>query len=173
MLGDSITEWAGNWSKLLDSSKEIINQGISGNTGVDILARMDEIYFCNPDFVFIMFGINDIFQGYDIGTIFSNYQKILQKLEEKTKAQILIQSTLYIFGSSPEFKEVNKSVTRLDEKLQSYSQENAISFLNLNEFLSKDEMLRADCSVDGVHLSQFAYSLWAKTLKDTFSEIFK
>lgn len=171
MLGDSITEWAGDWSSLLGTSKKIVNEGISGNTGHDILNRLDYVYVHNPDYVFIMFGINDIFQGYEVDTVFSNYQKIINGIPKNTKAEIIIQSTLYVYGGGLEFSHINQNVDLLNQKLLDYTKKNNLTFLNLNDVLSKDGMLRADCNVDGVHLSQFAYSLWAKLLQEKFREI--
>ena len=59
-LGDSITEGSQNWNKYFNS-KNIANRGISGDTTEGVLARLDEICYYKPLAVFLLIGINDIF----------------------------------------------------------------------------------------------------------------
>ena len=46
MLGDSITEGGEDWNKYFKSNN-IVNRGISGDTTLGVLARLNEIYFYN------------------------------------------------------------------------------------------------------------------------------
>ena len=59
-LGDSITEGGGDWNNYF-GTKNIVNRGISGDTTLGVLARLSEICFYKPISLFLLIGINDIF----------------------------------------------------------------------------------------------------------------
>ena len=59
-LGDSITEAGEDWNKYFNT-QNIVNRGISGDTTEGVLARLSEIYYYKPLAVFLLIGINDIF----------------------------------------------------------------------------------------------------------------
>ena len=61
-LGDSITEGGGDWNNYFDT-KNIVNRGISGDTTLGVLARLNEICFYKPISLFLLIGINDIFNS--------------------------------------------------------------------------------------------------------------
>ena len=59
-LGDSITEAGEDWNKYFNT-QNIVNRGISGDTTEGVLARLSEICYYKPIAVFLLIGINDIF----------------------------------------------------------------------------------------------------------------
>ena len=59
-LGDSITEAGEDWNKYFNT-QNIVNRGISGDTTEGVLARLSEICYYKPLAVFLLIGINDIF----------------------------------------------------------------------------------------------------------------
>ena len=56
-LGDSITEGGGNWNNYF-GTKSVVNRGISGDTTLGVLARLNEICFYKPISLFLLIGIN-------------------------------------------------------------------------------------------------------------------
>ena len=62
-LGNSITEAGGDWNKRFVSANKIVNRGISGDITEGVLSRLDEIIHYKPIAVFILIGINDIFNA--------------------------------------------------------------------------------------------------------------
>ena len=61
-LGNSITEGGGNWNTRFDVNN-IVNRGISGDITEGILDRLEEIIYYKPIAVFLLIGINDIFNA--------------------------------------------------------------------------------------------------------------
>mgnify|MGYP006120475491 CR=1 FL=1 len=61
-LGNSITEGGGDWNARF-GVKNIVNRGISGDITEGVLDRLDEIIYYKPIAVFLLIGINDIFNA--------------------------------------------------------------------------------------------------------------
>jgi lysophospholipase L1-like esterase len=163
MLGDSITE-AASWKELL-VNYNIINRGISGDVTKGFIERLDTIYKLNPEYVFIMGGINDIGKGYGVTTIFNNYKIIIENLK-KENIKPVVQSTL--FTNIP-WK--NKQVKELNTLLEQYCKINKINFINLNEYLSKNDKIIDKYSNDGIHTNSYAYKIWRNEIDKFLKQI--
>ena len=61
-LGNSITEAGGDWNVRFGTSN-IVNRGISGDMTEGVLNRLDEIIHYKPIALFLLIGINDIFDA--------------------------------------------------------------------------------------------------------------
>lgn len=159
MLGDSIT-FGINWNELFNMN--IINRGIGSDTTEGFLSRIENIYSTNPKKVFIMGGINDLSRGVKVNQIFSNYIKIVEALKSKNIVPY-IQSTLYTNTSTRNY--LNPNVTELNTLLKEYSIKNNITYIDLNEKLSKNNSLISDYTYDGVHLNSNGYKIWKKEIE--------
>jgi hypothetical protein len=159
MLGDSITDW-GEWNELLKRD-DVINRGISGDTTEGVLKRLDGID-SGISKVFILLGVNDLGKGKSVDEIFENYKKIIFALEEK-KMQPVIQSTLYV-NPSKNKRINNKDIEALNAKLKKFALEQGLTYIDLNQKLSKNKSLRADYTYDGLHLNAAAYRAWKEYL---------
>lgn len=157
MLGDSIT-FGINWNELFNMN--IINRGISSDTTEGFLSRIENIYSTNPKKVFIMGGINDLARGVKVNQIFSNYIKIVEALKSKNIVPY-IQSTLYNNSDI----NLNVKVTELNNLLKEYAIKNNITYIDLNEKLSKNDLLIADYTYDSVHLNSNGYKIWKKEIE--------
>lgn len=161
MLGNSLT-FRVDWKKLLNR-QDVANRGINGNTLRDMLGRLERIIALKPDICLIMGGINDISRGRPVYEIFDDYTTVVETLSEQDIHPV-IQSTLYITGSLVESVDINRQVRRLNQKLKEYAEKNAIPFVNLNQTMSNSRGLKAEHTVDGVHLSQKGYQAWSRVL---------
>ncbi len=159
MLGDSISERA-LWGEL-SSRCDVINRGISGDTTLGVLNRLDSLN-SSLEKAFVMIGVNDIFKGKSIEYIFNNYKKIITTLKKKNITPI-IQSTLYLGNNAP--KNYNKKIKELNRLLVSYASKNKITFIDLNTKLSPHGFLSDRYSLDSVHLNAKGYSIWIKEIK--------
>jgi len=159
MLGDSITE-RGLWSELTSSSN-IINRGISGDTTLGVLNRLDML---NPNLekAYVMIGVNDLFKGRSVNYIFKNYIKIIAILKKKN-IEPIIESCLFVGSNLP--NSYNIKIKKLNLLLLKYAKKNKISFIDLNTKLSPEGYLSYKYSLDGVHLNANGYALWLKELK--------
>ena len=158
MLGDSITD-EGEWSELW--GKVVQNRGISGDTTSGVL---DRLYTISPSIeeVYIMIGVNDIMRGAKAQDVYLNYEKIVQFFQKKG-IKVNIQSTLYI-GESRK-KDFNIEVEKLNDKLKLFAKQNNIRFIDLNQILSSNKVLKADFTKDDLHLNGDAYKLWIAEIK--------
>ncbi|MFN8374197.1 MAG: GDSL-type esterase/lipase family protein [Anaerolineae bacterium] len=112
-FGDSLTHarLSGDYIALLRDrfsarGYEFINAGINGHTTYDLLKRLDQVIACQPDYVTILIGTNDIFategnrakMQYRLPYVPTleqyreNYEHILSRLQAETSARIAILS---------------------------------------------------------------------------------
>lgn len=159
ILGDSLTD-GGNWNELLDIDT-VQNRGISGDTTSGILERLDSIG-PNIEKVFIMIGVNDIMLGASIDEVYTNYLKIIKILQEKN-IKVYIQSTLYV--GELRAANFNHKIEELNKRLQNFTIENKMVFINLNPILAPNKILKKEFTFDDLHLNGTAYKLWAKEIK--------
>ena len=162
MLGDSITDEA-QWDELLNSDT-IQNRGISGDTTDGVIDRLNPIGK-NIEKVFIMIGVNDIMRGKPVDEVYLSYLKIIQFFKEKN-IKIHIQSTLYI-GESRK-ADFNPKIEELNKRLEKYTSENQITFINLNPIFAPNKILKKEFTFDDLHLNGSAYNLWATKIKKYF-----
>jgi len=160
MIGDSLTAW-GDWPILLNR-KDVANKGRAGDTTIDVLERMEEIYRLKPQMALVMIGINDIMKGREAAAVFSNYRRIIQGLLAR-HINPVIQSTLFLAGDDQR----NETIDSLNLKLRLYAREQKLPFLDLNKRLSSHNQLNASFTSDGLHLNSAGYRAWGKEIQKT------
>lgn len=161
MLGDSLTA-RGEWDVLL-YPKKIINLGHDADTTIDILDRLDLAIEVHSQNIYLMIGINDMNSYKSLDKLFENYIEILKRLEIKSTSKIFVQSILYTQMTS-----FNKKVKIINEKLNEYCNDNNLTYIDLNEKLSRDEVLLNVYTTDGLHLNMKAYIEWANKIRNYF-----
>ncbi|MDR3200303.1 MAG: GDSL-type esterase/lipase family protein [Spirochaetales bacterium] len=107
-FGDSLTEGRGAkpseaWPALLSKrvKAKVINAGISGDTTMDALERIDEVLALNPDVVVVEFGANDFLKAFNAGEdspanvmlfeIKNRLGEILEKLDDGSRKLYLVK----------------------------------------------------------------------------------
>ena len=162
MVGDSIT-YGIDWTDVFPE-KVIVNRGIKGDRTNDVYDRLDSIITTKPEKVFILIGLNDLFSSISVEEIFLNYKKIIEGLN-KHNISIYIQSTLNIGNALDEnIIKINNEINLLNSYLKDYCENNNITYIDLNEKLSKDGVLLNDITIDGVHLNSKGYLLWKEKI---------
>lgn len=167
-LGNSITE-RGDWHELIPG-KRVANRGIGGDNSFGVLARLDALIAQRPAQLFLMIGINDLGRGLPLEVIVNNYRRIVERLRSGLPGStIYLQSTLplneamlkydYLKGKNPRVKQLNEEVKQLAALY-------GLTFVNLHEVMAdaKGE-LRAEYTMDGIHLTTDAYLAWVDYLK--------
>ena len=94
MLGNSITHGA-SWPELLGRSN-VVERGIPSDVLRGYWARINDIYKLNPKIVFIMGGLNDIYNWTPVEEIYTVYIRIINDMRAR-KIIPVIQSTTYAF----------------------------------------------------------------------------
>ncbi len=160
MVGDSITA-GGRWASRFPDVT-IVNRGISGDTGLKILARMEGILATRPKTALVMFGINDIYNGVPVERILQRYDQIISILQGQ-KIKVVIQSTLACSGHVCGEK-LNK-VYALNTGLSKMAKSRRLKYVDINKGLSDRNGLRRDFSSDGIHLNKSGNATWYAMLR--------
>jgi lysophospholipase L1-like esterase len=157
-FGDSITN-GGNWRELLHRH-DIRNSGLPGLPTRNLLFAVNNtVIGYKPDTCYLMAGINDILMGVPIKKIDKNYTSIIDTLL-KHKITPIIESTLYTTTDS-----INYSVDTLNNYLIALAKTRSIRYIDINKLYSKNHLIQAKFTADGLHLKKESYTIWANALK--------
>ena len=174
MLGDSLTQFGGNWNqRLLDKDTgPYINRGIAGDDTDGIYDRLHQILPYQPATIFFLAGINDISHDLSIKEVANGIFKIVDEISHQCpNTRLYLQSLLPINEDFHQWKllegktEVIPQVNRIIHKM---ANERNISYLNLFSLFSISglHIMRPDLTIDGLHLTEKGYDVWSKKLKE-------
>lgn len=164
-LGDSLTE-AFELKKFF-GIPNIVNRGVSGDTTFQVIYRMEEIVLARPQKLFLMIGINDLFNDEDEVVLYGNIVRILETFRQRSPlTELHLQSILPVNETSLFLDEnINLMIFSLNDSLMRYCKKEKIKYLDLyGHFLNNEGQMDRKYTYDGVHLSTEGYSLWAKLI---------
>ncbi|PSB25870.1 GDSL-type esterase/lipase family protein [Stenomitos frigidus] len=165
-LGDSITD-EGEWAELLNNPA-IRNRGISSDTTIGVLDRLQDIIAPRPQKIFLMIGVNDLSNlGRSPADVVQTHKEILTQIREQSpQTNVFIQSVLPIHPSLFLGFVTNSNIQTLNEQLQRLANEFSYPYINLHaHFLGAHHQLDAQYTSDGIHLNGIAYQRWAKLIE--------
>lgn len=167
-VGNSITE-GGKWQEIIQQ-KHIINRGISGDVTYGILARLSEIVASKPRKIFLLCGVNDMKRGIPVPIIAANIERIVVQIKTQSpKTELFVQSVLPVHeGLLPNtYQNVrNEKITILNRDLMDICAKHQIRFVDLHPILTdRLGQLKAELTIDGLHLKQATYLIWVDDLK--------
>ena len=164
-LGNSITQGGGNWNHRFNHSN-IKNRGIGGDVTDGVLARLDEIIFFKPKAVFLLIGINDLWNVSPnipkFEYIGNNIIEIAKRIKQKSgKTKVYVQTILPI--KKKIFKEPIKNINLMIKKNQDI---NVFEIIDLySAFVDEQGLIKSDLTTDGVHLNEVGYQVWVDYVK--------
>ena len=178
-LGNSITEGGRDWNKKFGLNN-VINRGITGDITGGVLARLDEIHYYKPTAVFLLIGLNDIFNGdipYQEGLTTSyvaeNILRIAKEIQRHSEStEIFIQTILPI--DKKKFMEVRgfypqhsvplmSQINEINLKIYKKNKNNAFTVIDLHSaFVNERGLMNEVYSTDGVHLNEAGYQVWVE-----------
>lgn len=168
MLGNSITNncW---WNELLGlSPSEIINRGISGDTILGILARLDEVVDENPSRICLLAGVNDMLEDKEVAKeeVWNRYVQLLEAIRERMPdVDLTISSTLPLNPMTSFYPGVNEKVAYLNGQLKANAQKYSYSYVDVAPVLMDENGdLSNKHTCDGIHLLPSAYHMWKELL---------
>ena len=171
-LGNSITAGGNDWSERL-SIPNIKNRGIGGDTTDGVIARLDEIIYFKPKAVFLLIGINDLWNNpqtdSSIKRIGNNIHKIAINISQKSPKTIIYVQTVL-----PVKKEIYKNqIISLNQIIKNNaSNSKSYSVIDLYSIFVNDSGLIIDeLSYDGVHLNEKGYDHWVKFIKPIVDQL--
>lgn len=161
MFGNSLTSH-GNWTRELNRN-DVRNAGTAGYNTYNLLQAVDKhVIRHKPKICFVEGGINDLGLGVPVEDIAKNFRLIVDKLQ-KNNIEPVLQSTLYVhYPWKITNKTTNAQVDSLNNFLSNLAIEKNINFLDLNIRLTENGLLKKEYHVDGLHLNEKAYKIWAE-----------
>lgn len=178
MLGNSLTEFAGDWNKLL-AARRVRNRGIAGDDAMGIFHRLVQILPGNPKAIFLMVGINDLSHDLSAAQVFELCRKVIDKIRaESPQTKLYVQSLLPInesFGRWKTLEGKTDEVAKLTRMIRRYCEANHITYINLFRYFNRHgtNEMRPELTSDGLHLSPLGYKIWAFHLKKYLRELAK
>lgn len=142
---------------------------MSGNLTDHVIYRLEEIISAKPVKVFLLIGINDVYQGYKTVQIISNIEKIMLEFLQKTPdTRLLVQSILPVNTQKLLIeKSINTQIYQINLRLKTLCENNKVTFIDLYpDFLNNNGEMDEDFTYDGVHLSEAGYILWSELIQD-------
>jgi lysophospholipase L1-like esterase len=158
-IGDSLTQWC-DWEQRLPGHI-VTNLGIAGETVEGLLARRERIRarILDPDFIFLMTGINNIATGER--DIIKPYREIVRNLTTwYKKARTVVQSVL---PADLEWID-NNDIRDINRLLEQIAREYGADYLDIySRFVDpQGNPQHGYLSDDGVHLAGMGYDVWSK-----------
>ena len=176
MLGNSLTENAGDWNLLLGTTN-VVNRGISGDDAKGIIHRLVQILPQKPKAIFLMCGTNDLSHNLTPQQVFVNCKTVIDSIiVGSPDTRLFVQSLLPINESFKRWKRLvgkTNDIPVINEMLKKYCIERNITFVPLFRRFTRGNtnVLLRSLSVDGLHLSKPGYSIWASELRKYINEI--
>jgi lysophospholipase L1-like esterase len=161
-------------TKLLPVDRFWLNQGISGETSVGLLKRLQLFDRTVPDTVFVMIGINDLLRGASDEGILDNQRQIIRDLRwAHPKAQVVVQSILPHSGEQATWENrdrllaiPNSRIRAINRRLKEIASSENVLYLDLYPlFADADGNLPTELSTDGLHLNDQGYLVWRSALQ--------
>lgn len=159
--GDSITARC-EWQEFFPD-ETVLNRGIDSDVSEGLLNRLAVIIDAHPKKLYLMIGINDIRQKIPLTTTITNYETIIQTLQEA-----LPDSTIYVQSILPVGKNTGMDVTEIlktNEELKTLSKKYHLTYIDIHSLLEdENHFLPETYSIDGVHLTGDGYRIWINAI---------
>ncbi|KND49850.1 MAG: acyl-CoA thioesterase I [Parcubacteria bacterium C7867-003] len=165
-FGDSLVQGVGatsekaNFVSILSRriGKPIINLGVSGNTTIDGLARLNELDKYNPKVVILLLGGNDYLKKVPIDETFSNLEKIIKNIQNRGAVVVLLGIRGGLISD------------KFDEKFEDLSSDTQTAFVSnvLDGLLTKDEFMS-----DAIHPNDTGYAKIATRVYPVLQKLVK
>lgn len=168
MLGDSLTDFAGDWREYLPGW-DVVNRGIAGDMIEGMELRLDEVASLHPSQLYVLAGCNNFVKHPSISPeeVWAVYEHFLKSIAgAMPSVRLNVISLLPMHPSSPDYPGFNPKAARLNLYLKNASGEYGYEYLDLATRL-KDENgdLRREYTVDGCHLTDEGFRIWASLMQ--------
>ena len=170
-LGNSITAAGNDWSVRLNYPN-IRNRGIGGDVTDGVLHRLNEITYYEPKAVFLLIGINDLYNTSlfepSVDYISKNIIRITQEIKKKSpKTKVFVQTIL------PVEKQIYRApINEINNFLKSEESKNSYTIIDLHTaFVDDKGLIIEDFFSDGIHLTEQGYNNWVKIIRPIVKSI--
>lgn len=170
MLGDSETEFARDWNKLLGTTN-VVNYGIMGDGCRGIGKRLHQVTLGRPKAVFLMCGINDVSARITAERLSGMITAIVDSIRSQSPTtQVFVQSILPINMRKRAWSSLlgqEGKIRQINALLLSYCLSNGITYIDIyhNVTAGQRDVLDPSLTDDGLHVNRTGYKIWAETIK--------
>lgn len=159
-FGDSHTA-GGDWQKAFPDVKSI-NLGYAGEDVKGMLRRVDAIAAVHPRKVFLMAGINGL-QQQTMEEFEYWYAALVDSIHNAVpEADLYIESILPVTGYSDYCD--NSKICEANNIVRKIASDRNIQYVDVFTVYAYESALPDSMSIDGLHLTAEAYSIWYNTL---------
>jgi lysophospholipase L1-like esterase len=161
MFGDSHTGNA-NWNSLLRGQK-VVTLGYNGFTSDQLKSMMmTDVLPLKTRYCFIQGGGADIrTHCFEKNVLINNIREMIDSLQMCGITPVL--QTLFYRKNSLEY---NLQVDSINSMLMLFSEKENVDFLNINDHLINENGLKAEYTIEGIHLNEEGYKVWAKVINE-------
>jgi lysophospholipase L1-like esterase len=141
-----------------DLGVNIINKGVSGDTTVSALERIQEILTLDPGIVIVLLGGNDVLRRIPKAETFENLEKIVENLQNNGAVVILlgVRGGILVDGYEENYEEIS-------EKYETAYVSNVL----------KDLITNKKYMSDGIHPNDLGYAIIAERVTPVLENILK
>lgn len=169
MVGDGLTEYAGDWNKLLQW-RHIRNRGIAGDRIKEVASRLHSVLQGKPKALFLMAGTNDILEKETFPTVLHDYIDLINLVRETSpETKLYVQSLLPVNEtfSNEKLSGMTNTIASFNVQLRHYCERYHVGYINIFKRFVRHgtNEMRRELTSDGLHLTPFGYKVWAFELK--------
>lgn len=169
MVGDGLTEYAGDWNKLLQW-RHIRNRGIAGDRIKGVASRLHSILQGKPKALFLMAGTNDILEKETLPTVLHDYIDLINLVRKTSpETKLYVQSLLPVNEtfSNEKLSGMTNTIASFNVQLRHYCERYHVGYINIFKRFVRHgtNEMRRELTSDGLHLTPFGYKVWAFELK--------
>ena len=169
MVGDGLTEYAGDWNKLLQW-RHIRNRGIAGDRIKGVASRLHSVLQGKPKALFLMAGTNDILEKETLSTVLHDYIDLINLVRETSpETKLYVQSLLPVNEtfSNEKLSGMTNTIASFNVQLRHYCERHHVDYINIFKRFVRHgtNEMRRELTSDGLHLTPFGYKVWAFELK--------
>ena len=176
MLGNSLTEFGGNWGERLGVAN-VANYGIMGDNTQGMLHRLHQITPHHPQAIFLMVGINDVTDRLSDRQIFKRCRSVIEAIRSQSPTtRLFVQSLLPINLDVKQWKILvnqESKIVAINRRLADYCAQEHLPFIHLYPLFIDNgrDIMRQDLTIDGLHLTEQGYQIWVHTLRPYLDQL--
>lgn len=167
MLGDSHTEFGGDWNERLKSKYRIVNRGIIGDDAKGIRHRLCQVCPKGPKAIFFECGANDLSHGLTVDQVVKGVTTTINAVRRQSpKSRLFVQGVFPINESFGRWKTLSGKtdvIPEINRRLKAYCKRNGIIYIDVFSLLRypDNNSMRKEICKDGLHLLPSGYDIWA------------
>jgi len=167
-IGNSITEGGQDWSKKF-GLENVRNRGINGDVTDGVIVRLDEITYFKPKAVFLLIGLNDLWNLHNKKGIPSpdyvgeNILKITKIIHTESPATKIYVQT--ILPTRNDF--LMNNIIAVNKIIKLNGKQGIYKVIDLNSiFFDSNGLLIEEMTYDDAHLNEKGYLRWTEYVKE-------